>query len=77
MAATEEIGPDQLITAGQITYEDLTLTVQPVAFGPLLLTASDGRVSPFPRAMCRVVADDGRTGMALVEWNRNKSIQEA
>jgi hypothetical protein len=77
VTATEEIGPDGLITAAQITYEDLTLTVQPIAFGPLLLTASDGRVSQFPRAMCRVVADDGRTGMAWVEWNRNKSVQAA
>jgi hypothetical protein len=77
VTATEEIGPDGLITAAQITYEDLTLAVQPIAFGPLLLTAPDGRVSQFPRAMCRVVADDGRTGMAWVEWNRNRSVQES
>jgi len=52
----------------------LTLSIQPVAFGPLLLTAPDGRVSQFPRAMCQVVADDGRAGVAWVEWNRNKSL---
>jgi hypothetical protein len=77
VVATEQVGPDGLITAAQITYEDLTLTVQPIAFGPLLLTAPDGRVSQFPRAMCRVAATDGRTGMAWVEWNRNKSVQQA
>jgi Ecdysteroid kinase-like family len=75
VTATEEVGPDGLITAAQITYEDLALTVQPIAFGPLLLTAPDGRLSQFPRAMCRVFADDGRAGVAWVEWNRNKSVR--
>jgi hypothetical protein len=75
VTATEQIGPDGLITAARITYEDLTLTVEPIAFGPLLLTAPDGRVSQFPRAMCRVVAGDGRAGVAWVEWNRNMSLR--
>ncbi|HWX95676.1 MAG TPA: phosphotransferase [Solirubrobacteraceae bacterium] len=75
VSASEEVGPNGLITAAQITYDDLTLTVQPIAFGALLLTALDGRVSQFPRAMCRVVADDGRTGTAWVEWNRNRSVR--
>jgi hypothetical protein len=75
VAATEEVGPDGLITAARIAYEDLTLSVQPIAFGPLLLRAPDGRVSQFPRAMCRVVSDDGRAGVAWVEWNRNTSLR--
>ena len=48
--------------------------VEPLAFGPLRLEAPDGRLSEFPRAMCRVLAGDGRTGVAWVEWNRNASL---
>ena len=32
--------------------------------------APDGRLSLFPRAMCRVHAADGRSGSGWVEWNR-------
>ncbi len=71
--ASEAVGDDGLITSARITYGELTLDVQPLAFGPLRLQAPDGRVSQFPRAMCRVRAEDGRTGVAWVEWNRNLS----
>ncbi len=74
VTASEEVGPDGLITAAEIGYGDeLALTVAPLAFGPLRLEAPDGRISEFPRAMCRVVAADGRAGVAWVEWNRNRS----
>ncbi len=48
----------------------LEVDVQPLGFGALRLEAPDGRVSLFPRAMCRVRAADGRTGTGWVEWNR-------
>jgi hypothetical protein len=48
----------------------LALTIEPVAFGPLILTAPDGRTSRFPRAAARFVADDGRQGMGWIEWNQ-------
>jgi hypothetical protein len=72
--ASEEVAADGLISSAQIAYGELELEVEPVAFGPLLLTAPDGRVSQFPRAMCRVRARDGRAGTAWVEWNRNASL---
>ena len=72
--ASEVVAADGLISSAQITYGDLELEVEPVAFGPLLLTAPDGRISQFPRAMCRVRARDGRNGTAWVEWNRNASL---
>ncbi len=75
VAASEEVGSNGLITAARIGYGDLQLQVEPLAFGPLRLEAPDGRVSQFPRAMCRVSADDGRTGVAWVEWNRNASLK--
>jgi hypothetical protein len=45
--------------------------IEPLAFGPLRLVAPDGRVTHFPRAMCRFKVADGRTGLGWVEWNRN------
>jgi hypothetical protein len=48
------------------------LAVEPLAFAPLRLVASDGRVTHFPRAMCRFTAEDGRTGLGWVEWNLNQ-----
>jgi Ecdysteroid kinase-like family len=73
--ASEEVGPDGLITAAQIALSTPgpSLAVAPLAFGPLRLLAPDGRVSLFPRAMCRVASGDGRGGLAWVEWNRNVS----
>ncbi len=73
--ASEEARPDGLITAARIDLSgDLSLDVAPLAFGPLRLVAPDGRVSQFPRAMCRVSAADGRTGVGWFEWNRNRSL---
>jgi len=73
--ASELAADNGLISSAEISYGELELEVQPVAFGPLLLTAPDGRISQFPRAMCRVRARDGRTGTAWVEWNRNASLR--
>ncbi len=71
VSAAETVASDGLITEARVVYDELTLTVEPIAFGPLRLEAPDGRISEFPRAMCRVKADDGRAGVAWVEWNRN------
>jgi hypothetical protein len=49
---------------------DLSLTMEPVAFSPVLLEADDGRVSRFPRAWCRFTAADGRQGHGWTEWNQ-------
>ncbi len=73
--AAEEVGPDGLITSATLDFApaELKLAVEPLAFGPLRLVAPDGRETSFPRAMCRVSAADGRSGVAWVEWNRNRS----
>jgi hypothetical protein len=72
--AREEPAADGLIEDAQITYGELEVDVRPIAFGPLLLSSPDGRISQFPRAMCAVRAEDGRAGVAWVEWNRNASL---
>jgi hypothetical protein len=71
--AFERVGADGLITSAEVELGDLALMFEPAAFGPLALEAPDGRVTQFPRAMCRVKAGDGRTGVAWAEWNRNVS----
>jgi hypothetical protein len=72
VTATETIAANGLIAEARIETgpEELNLKVEPLAFGALRLEAPDGRVSMFPRAMCRITADDGRTGCGWVEWNR-------
>jgi hypothetical protein len=71
----EEVAADGLIERARIAVDRALpqLEVQPLAFGPLLLTAPDGRVSQFPRAMCRFTSEDGRSGLGWMEWNRNQA----
>jgi hypothetical protein len=76
-AASHEVAADNgLIETATVTIThpepELALTIEPLAFGALRLVAPDGRVSHFPRAMCRVTAADGRTGLGWIEWNRNQ-----
>jgi hypothetical protein len=73
--AREHTGPDGLIVSAQLTLDELALEVEPLAFGALRLVAPDGRVSHFPRAMCRVSCEDGRSGLAWIEWNLNQPSQ--
>src|SRR5829696_8666214 len=60
VTATEEVAENGLITEAKIASgpDELELAVEPLAFGPILLIAPDGRVSHFPRAMCRIRAAD-------------------
>jgi hypothetical protein len=73
VTASDQVGPDGLITTARIAVGELALQVQPLAFGPLRLEASNGRITEFPCAMCAVTAADCRTGVAWVEWKRNRS----
>ena len=72
--ATETLSQDGLIERARIGLwpAGVELEVEPIAFGPLRLQAPDGRLALFPRAMCRLRAADGRTGLGWVEWNLNQ-----
>jgi hypothetical protein len=72
ITATEEVADNGLITNARIVSgpDELVIDVEPVAFGAIRLDAPDGRLSLFPRSMCRVTTGDGRTGMGWIEWNR-------
>ncbi len=69
---TEELGPEGLPQQGraQIGPGGLDLRIEPLAFGPVVLEAPDGRVSRFPRALARFDAADGRSGLGWIEWNQ-------
>ncbi len=70
--ATEQARDDGLIAGASISYGELEVRFEPLAFGPLRLTSPDGRISHFPRAMCALTAADGRRGAGWAEWNRNQ-----
>jgi hypothetical protein len=65
-----EIGAEQLPHEARMRLHDLDLTVTPCAHAPVLLEATDGRVSRFPRSLCRFDVADGRAGYGWTEWNQ-------
>ena len=73
VTAREAFGDNGLPRATTLTMKpgDVTATVEIMGHAPVLLTATDGRVSRFPRAWATVSTEDGRTGVGWLEWNRN------
>jgi hypothetical protein len=70
-AATHVLGEHGFPTSATTSYDDLSLDVEPVAFAPVLLEDGAGRVSRFPRALCRFRDPaTGRTGAGWAEWNQ-------
>jgi hypothetical protein len=67
---TEEVDPDGFTDHATAFHDDLVVEIEPIAFGPILLTSPDGRVGRFPRASARFSTADGRTGLGWVEWNQ-------
>ena len=76
MSAVSDVGHDDVLaehgfsTRTDWRVGDLALVVEPIAFSPVLLESSDGRLSRFPRAWCRFEATDGRRGEGWTEWNQ-------
>ncbi len=70
LAVTEELGEHGLPRRARARIDPggLDLAIEPLAFGPLVLEAPDGRVSRFPRALSRFTASDGRAGTGWIEW---------
>jgi Phosphotransferase enzyme family len=75
VVATETFGDDDLPTGTtlEITPTDTVVTVDVRGHAPVPLTATDGRVSRFPRAWVTVRTADGRSGVGWLEWNRNQT----
>ena len=57
--------------SASLSADDLGLAIEPLAFSPVHLVAPDGRISRFPRALCRFTDQPtGRTGVGWCEWNQ-------
>jgi hypothetical protein len=74
VVARETFGANDLpvSTTLELVPGDVVLTIDVRGHAPVLLTATDGRVSRFPRAWATVTTADGRTGVGWMEWNRNQ-----
>jgi hypothetical protein len=69
--AEHRLGEHGLPTSATVSYGDLCLEAEPVAFAPVLLEDGAGRVSRFPRALCGFRdSATGRTGAGWVELNQ-------
>jgi ecdysteroid kinase len=72
--AQEVFGDNDLPVTTELTLAPggITATAEIRGHAPVLLTATDGRVSQFPRAWATVTTADGREGVGWLEWNRNQ-----
>jgi hypothetical protein len=72
LEVSELLGDEGLPVHGRavVVPGGIDLEIRPIAFGPILLTAADGRTSRFPRAAARFTAADGRRGTGWIEWNQ-------
>lgn len=59
-----------LFTSSTHRFGGMSIEFEPIGMSPVLLVHDDGRKTRFPRAMCRVSTDDGRTGLGWIEWNQ-------
>ena len=69
---TRQLGVEGLPVTAECRLDDLALAIEPVAFSPVHLLATDGRTSRFPRALCRYTEQGGagRHGVGWTEWNQ-------
>ena len=67
---TEDLADHGFPSRASVRHDDLAGDVEPLAFGPILLTAPDGRGGHFPRASARFQTSDGRSGVGWIEWNQ-------
>jgi hypothetical protein len=68
--AETTFGPDDFPARSRLLLATAPMTVEPLAFAPVRLMSPEGKVSHFPRALCRFTADDGRSGYGWTEWNQ-------
>jgi hypothetical protein len=69
-AAETSFGGDEFPRQSRLLLPGAPMLAVPLAFAPLAMTGPDGCVSRFPRALCRFIADDGRSGYGWTEWNQ-------
>jgi len=69
-SAETVFGADDFPESSRLQVPGAPMTAVPLSFAPVGMTSPEGRLSHFPRAMCRFEADDGRTGYGWTEWNQ-------
>ena len=69
-SAETTFGADDLPQRSRLSLAGAPMYAEPVSFAPVAMTAPDGRITHFPRALCRFSADDGRSGYGWTEWNQ-------
>lgn len=69
-AARTDFGPDGFPAEARLLLPGAPMQAVPLAFAPVAMTSPDGRVTHFPRALCKFTADDGRNGYGWTEWNQ-------
>ena len=74
VTAAEVVADDGLVKTATVDCGLVSLEIEPLAFGALRLESPDGRLSYFPRAMCRLHTGDGRRGTGWIEWNRVQGV---
>ena len=65
-----DLGPEGVPTSALLAVNGLELTVEPLAWSPVLLVSPDGAEARFPRAMARFHVADGRSGIGWIEYNQ-------
>jgi hypothetical protein len=77
VTSREPFGANGLPLSARLSLDpgDIAAEVDVRGHAPVRLTATDGRVSQFPRAWASINTADGRTGVGWVEWNRNLGDQ--
>ncbi len=76
-ASRPALGAHGLPLSDAVEVGDLALDVTPVAFAPVLLADGAGRVSRFPRALCRFAdTGSGRRGSGWTEWNQPQAAPD-
>jgi hypothetical protein len=75
-SAETVFGPDGFPELSRLRLARTPVSAVPLAFAPVAMTSPDGRLSRFPRAMCRFAAHDGRTGYGWTEWNQPPGWRE-
>ena len=74
--AQTTFGPDDFPQRSRLELAGAPMYAEPLAFAPVAMTAPDGQVSHFPRALCKLTADDGRSGYGWTEWNQPPGWRE-
>jgi hypothetical protein len=68
--AQPTLGVEAIPTSARLDVAGVEVTVEPLAWSPVLLVDPAGREARFPRAMARFTAADGRTGLGWIEFNQ-------